>query len=372
MNDINNLFFDLIRVAIGNQVCLSHTPSADEWGELYAMAKKQSLVGICFAGVQKLVTQQQSPPEALYLQWMGMAAKIQQRNEVVNRQCAEVQEKLAGCGINSAILKGQGVASVYGEQLRGLRQSGDIDVLCLSDFDSLVEWISTNKIKIKSVSFHHFDAALFKDTEVELHFIAGHLINRLADREYQEFIHAESCSLVSHELSKDLSVKTPSAIFNSIYLLAHMQRHYFSEGVGMRHIMDYYYVLKTANLSNDEKAKIVTFLKSLRLYDFASAVIWVIKHVTMDEEFCSFVQADSQKGQFLLDDIMKGGNFGHYRAKKHRDLKDSHAVRFVKSMIHGLRFAKHFPNETLWYPIDYIRMFIDNYLMRRRCRNLIK
>lgn len=54
MADINNLFFELIRVAIGNQVCLSHTASADEWGELYAMAKKQSIVGICFAGLQKL------------------------------------------------------------------------------------------------------------------------------------------------------------------------------------------------------------------------------------------------------------------------------------------------------------------------------
>lgn len=35
---INKLFFKLIRVAIGNQVCLSHTPCAEEWGELYAMA----------------------------------------------------------------------------------------------------------------------------------------------------------------------------------------------------------------------------------------------------------------------------------------------------------------------------------------------
>ena len=67
------LFFDLIRVSIGQQVCLSHTPSADEWGELYAMAKKQSLVGVCFAGVHRLVGQQQEPPEMLYLTWMGMA-----------------------------------------------------------------------------------------------------------------------------------------------------------------------------------------------------------------------------------------------------------------------------------------------------------
>ena len=34
------LFFELIQVAIGTRICLSHTPSVDEWGELYAMAKK--------------------------------------------------------------------------------------------------------------------------------------------------------------------------------------------------------------------------------------------------------------------------------------------------------------------------------------------
>lgn len=44
MTETDKLFFELIRVAIGNQVCLSHTPSADEWGELYAMAKKQPIV----------------------------------------------------------------------------------------------------------------------------------------------------------------------------------------------------------------------------------------------------------------------------------------------------------------------------------------
>ena len=91
---MDKIFFELIRVAIGNQVCLSHTPSADEWGKLYALAMKQSLVGVCFAGVQKLVSQQQTPPAQLYLQWMGMAAKIQQRNEVLNRQCAELAESL--------------------------------------------------------------------------------------------------------------------------------------------------------------------------------------------------------------------------------------------------------------------------------------
>ena len=37
---------------------LSLTPSEAEWGELYAMAKKQLLVGVSFAGVQELQLQQ--------------------------------------------------------------------------------------------------------------------------------------------------------------------------------------------------------------------------------------------------------------------------------------------------------------------------
>ena len=109
----DHLFFELIQVAIGTRICLSRTPSADEWGELYAMAKKQSLVGVCFAGVQKLQTQRQEPPEMLYLTWMGMAAKIQQRNEVVNRQCVELQKRLSANGLRCSILKGQGVAALY-------------------------------------------------------------------------------------------------------------------------------------------------------------------------------------------------------------------------------------------------------------------
>ena len=56
---------------------------------LYEMAKKQSLVGVCFAAIQRL-PEVERPPEMLYLTWMGMAAKIQQRNEVDNRQCVEL------------------------------------------------------------------------------------------------------------------------------------------------------------------------------------------------------------------------------------------------------------------------------------------
>ena len=95
---VNEIFFELIRVALGTQETLSRSPSKAQWAELYAMAKKQSLVGICFAGLQKLYnfdnqepntnnpqpdsTHNQEPitknlDEVQYLKWMGMAAKVQ-------------------------------------------------------------------------------------------------------------------------------------------------------------------------------------------------------------------------------------------------------------------------------------------------------
>lgn len=98
---IEQLFFELICVAIGSFNNLSHTPSAHNWGELYKMAKKHSLVGICFAGVRKLVDSEQEDycgmNKMLYLTWMGMAARKKVEREfdrqiVVNKYLDELKK----------------------------------------------------------------------------------------------------------------------------------------------------------------------------------------------------------------------------------------------------------------------------------------
>lgn len=48
---MNNLFFEFLQVAIGRRDLLSKVPTADEWGAIYGMSVKQSLVGVCFRGV---------------------------------------------------------------------------------------------------------------------------------------------------------------------------------------------------------------------------------------------------------------------------------------------------------------------------------
>ena len=112
-----NLFFELLRVSIGNAGCLSQTSSPDIWQELYALAKKHALLGVCFSGVMKLKTQQQIPPKAVYMKWLGLSAQIQKKNELINKRCVELQSRLSEAKFRSFIMKGQANAALYGDEL---------------------------------------------------------------------------------------------------------------------------------------------------------------------------------------------------------------------------------------------------------------
>ena len=48
---MEKLFFELMQVAVGQLDCLSRGPSPEEWAELYQMAKRQAVTGICYSGV---------------------------------------------------------------------------------------------------------------------------------------------------------------------------------------------------------------------------------------------------------------------------------------------------------------------------------
>lgn len=175
MTKIEKVFFELIQVAIGTQKCLSRTISAMEWMQLYNLAKKQSLVGVCFAALQRLGADADEGfarigmNEMLYLTWMGMAAKIQQRNQIVDEQCVTLQKRLAAEGFKSCVLKGQGVGLLYAEHLRGLRQSGDIDIWMDGGFERVNNWVQ-KVAPTKVVNQHHVDLKIFDGTEVEAHY----------------------------------------------------------------------------------------------------------------------------------------------------------------------------------------------------------
>lgn len=348
--NIDNIFFELIQVAIGNRICLSHSPTAEEWKALYEIAKKQSLVGVCFAGVQRLQTQRQEPPEMLYLTWMGMAAKIQQRNETVNRQCAQLGERLKAEGYSYSILKGQGVGQVYPEHLRGLRQSGDIDVYAQGGMKAVMQWVRKYCPEAEG-DYVHTHMNMFVDTDVEVHYKYGLLYNLWMNHKLQKWFDGQQ----EHEeiALGDGYICVPAPQFNALYLMLHTYRHLFAEGVGLRQIMDYYCFLKTHGSSID-KDVLLAQVKEFGMQRFAGALMWVMKTVFDCPDTLLVCQPNENEGRYLLDSVMAGGNFGHGNRKEGNR---SHMKIMADMVKHSLHMSMHYGQEALWAPIWHVYHF---------------
>ena len=85
------LLFELLQVAIGNRDVLSQTPTIAEWGELYALAKKQAMVGITYRGIEQL-SEEQRPPKAILIQWYLATERIKAMNADLDGKALEVAD----------------------------------------------------------------------------------------------------------------------------------------------------------------------------------------------------------------------------------------------------------------------------------------
>lgn len=355
---MSELFFALIRVAIGAQVSLSHIPKPKEWQQLYDMAKKQSLVGVCFAGVQKLVNSEKEDYygmiEILYLTWMGMAAKIQQRNEVMNGYTQNALAYFREKGFPCQVLKGQGVAKLYGS-LAGLRQSGDVDVWLSCGRKRLYEFARKEFGKIEGLNYYHIHCPIIEDTEVEAHVWPSYMTNPFKNRKLHQFS-------IEHQPTEGCS-DTPDRVFDGVFIMLHCYRHFCGRGVGMRQVLDYYFVLRTAYVNdnvNDNvnfRAEVLNWIKALGMYRFATAMMWLMKEMFGLEEKYLICECNEKEGRFLLDEIMNTGNMGHGETRFRRD--DSTAIRrFIGNQRKNLHLLTHYPGEVCWSPFFNLARYI--------------
>ena len=101
--------------------------------------------------------------------------------------------------------------------------------------------------------------------------------------------------------------------FNLVHQLSHIHRHLFAVGVGLRHVMDYYFQLVHAEkaLSREEKDEVIRLVRSIGLERLARALTWIlVEHFGLPRT-CQLWKPDEDDGEFLLEDILKTGNFGH-------------------------------------------------------------
>ena len=360
------IFFDFLRFCIGSAKEIPDSLKEADWKELYAIAKKQALLGVLFYGIQRL-PKELAPEQKLLIQWMVMAEMIRKQNIKLFQDSVKVCQNFENEGFDNCILKGQGNALLYPDPY--MRTPGDIDIYLAGGRKRVMQYI--NKVCPNQVMrYHHVDFPVMK-TAIEVHFTPSYMFYPIHNRRMQKWFEEVMGEQCNHRVSLPDGygeIHVPQVSFNVIYILSHLYRHIFTEGIGLRQLLDYYYVLvkwhtDLTNLTDSNKSlpqmtQINTDLDALRhklkylgLWKFAQTVMFVMKEVFGLSEDRMIAPMDEKEGKFLLDEIMRGGNFGQYDDRMGSKVGESKMHRYFRMNLRNLRFVKHYPTEALSEPL---------------------
>ena len=343
------IFFDFLQFCIGSVVEVPASVKDADWKVMYTIAKKQALIGVLFHGIKQL-PKELAPDAGLLMQWMGMVQKIRQQNIRMFLDSAKVCKNFKQAGFRCCILKGQGNALLYPDPY--MRTSGDIDIYLDGGRNRVMQY--TNKVCPNQVMrYHHVDFPVMK-TAIEVHFTPSYMFfpvhNRRMQKWFKEVMDLQ-CSNVVTLPDGYGEITVPTMSFNVIYILSHLYRHVFTEGIGLRQLIDYYFVLRNPDCNIANKAVLQRELKHLGLWKFAGAVMYVLHETLGLPEEKMIAPIDVNEGRFLLAEIMQGGNFGQYDTRLGSKENESKLHRYFRMSLRNLRFVKHYPTEALSEPL---------------------
>ena len=433
------IFFDFLRFCIGSVKEIPDSLKEADWKELYAIAQKQALLGVLFYGIRRL-PKELAPEQKLLMQWMVMAEMIRKQNIRLFQDSVKVCQNFENEGFANCILKGQGNALLYPDPY--MRTPGDIDIYLSGGRRKIMKYVDQvcpNQV----MRYHHVDFPVMK-TAIEVHFTPSYMFCPIHNRRMQKWFEEVMGEQCKHRASLPDGygeIHVPKVSFNVIYILSHLYRHIFTEGIGLRQLLDYYYVvcdfckvyqISSNNLSNFSNHPVPlskegsTFspspsssgsgdvtalrcseplrskdggpskvspdcagwdrqdgsgdttsacsldagssssfsacssvvldvvqreLKHLGLWKFAQAVMFVMKEVFGLSEDRMIAPMDEKEGRFLLDEIMRGGNFGQYDDRMGSKVGESKIHRYFRMNLRNLRFVKHYPAEAVCEPL---------------------
>ncbi len=359
------LFFNLIRIALNNHCDFPSNITREQWEEIYEISKKQTLAGFTFLALQQL-PEDKRPPKDILIKWYLYSERIKNENKKQNQYAHKITERFLRDGFKSAILKGQGIAQLYPQPL--YRHPGDIDIWLDGTREDVIRYIDTISPNSKPV-YHHVDFPVLKEVNIEVHFTPSWMNNYFVNRKLQKFFRQNAQAAFANKIPLDdeQSINVPTLAFNRIFILLHIYRHLFAEGVGLRQILDYYMVL-TAGLRPEEKKETAATLKELKLYGFARATMYVLQKVfKMPDEYL-IAPPDKKQGEFLLNEIMLSGNFGAHDSRINLKLYSTNPfIRFIFKTKRSMRFLKYHPLEILSAP--FFRIW--HFFWRKKIKNKI-
>ena len=395
------IFFEFLRFCIGTVQEVPSSLKGADWRVLYAMARKQCLVGVLFDGIKRLPADV-GMDKGLLFQWMAQNQTLRKTNARLDKAAVEVAEWFGRKGFRTCVLKGQGNALLYPPGME--RTPGDIDLWVDGGDRKVVSFVRSLSPDEK-VCYHHIGFPEYNGVEVEVHFRPSFLFCSRHNRRLQGYYERVMDEQFAHrvKLGGQGEVAVPKAEFNLIFQLTHIFTHLMNEGIGLRQLVDYFFLLKntdfigntdgdgfllntdcsdntdrfSGNVDGDgfllntyctdntnksfgnadgvDRRLLQDELRRLGLWEFAGAVMYIMKEVFGLEDNRLIVPPDVKRGRLVLKEVLEAGNFGQY--DKRNWFGHSALGHNLQRLYRDLRLVRFFPAEALSEPFFRIWHF---------------
>ena len=349
----HQIFFDFLRFCIGSDSEIPSSLKEADWKELYAIAQKQCLVGVLFDGIKKLPAEHVEMEKELLLRWMAESQMLEKANVRLNDAAIQVSEWFRKKGFRTCILKGQGNALMYPNPYS--RTPGDIDIWVEGGDKRVISFVRSISPHEKAC-YHHIEFPSYKGVEVEVHYRPSFLLCFYNNRKLQKYYERVKEEQFSHRvmLEEQREIAIPTVEFNLIFQLTHIYAHLMNEGIGLRQILDYYYVLISDDLSLI-RDRVQKELKELGLWKFAGGIMYIMQEVFGMPASRLIVPPNEKYGKFVLNEVLEAGNFGRHDARNR--FGRSQLGHNLQRIYRDMRLVRYFPAEALCEPLFRIWHF---------------
>ena len=281
------------------------------------MAVGQAVAGIVADGVEYSQEQLKAsgliPTRELMRPLVMRVVKTEQNNAAIEREMHSVCSFLSEAGVDSIVVKGQGIGRHY---LRpNHRSAGDIDLLVRrEDYSRARSLVASYADRVDAEDAGVLQAAVSKGKIcIEVH---GTLDARINDRIDKEIRAMQESMFSDRDFTVWNGVLLPSSGFDAVFIFIHILQHFYNGGIGFRQICDWCRFLSECG------ADIGTDLLLARLQRMKVLQEWkvfgnmAVRHLGMPEEKMPFYDASvAGKADRLLNLIFLSGNFGMIRGR---------------------------------------------------------
>ena len=306
-----------------------------------------------------------------------MVESIKHRNRQTTDVCLRLIEALDKDGFETCILKGQANHVYYdglnsAHSLGQLRICGDVDAWIWPKektkhpVNSIIDYCQKKKILL-SLCHLHAEVKPVNGVPVEIHFRPSFLNAPWSNLCFQKLF--KSAVFENKEIDGCGLIKKLRVDYDLIFQMNHIYRHLLDEGVGMRQILDFYFLLKAYQQERQGQSGMINVdvlmkhISDSGMKRFASALMFVLQKIfgLDDEELLCPVS--EKHGVFLMEEMMAAGNFGHYdeRMKILAVKKGKLSYQLQKAQRRferNLRFLTSYPGEVICEPFARIYHFI--------------